>query len=96
MALLLACAVHHNLVTQTEVLDLGSRDAVIADVERIWGLEAVFDITRRIGNIIFLLVIMVEIDQLLAVRELLQNATLLRTDSCWEAARQAEPTRRAR
>jgi hypothetical protein len=96
MALLLARAVLHDLVTHTEVLDLGCPNVVVADVERIGVLEAVFDIHCAIGNIILLVVVMVEIDQLLAVHELVQNATLPRADPCREAAHQAEPTRRAR
>jgi hypothetical protein len=96
MALLLTCAVLYDLVTHTEVLDPGSPGAVVADVKRIGGLEAVSDVARIIGNIVRLVVVVVEIDQLLAVHELVQNATLPRADSCREAARQAEPARRAR
>jgi hypothetical protein len=96
MALLFTCAVLHDLVTHTEVLDPGGSDVVVADVERIGSLEAVFDFARCTGNIVCLVVVMVEINNLLAVHELVQNATLPWADSCREAARQAKPARRAR
>jgi hypothetical protein len=96
VALLLACAVLYDLVTHTEVLDPSGPDAVVADVERVGSLEAVFDFARSTRNIVSLVVVVVEIDNLLAVHELVQNATLARADSRRKAARQAEPARRAR
>jgi hypothetical protein len=96
MALLFACAVLYDFVTRTKVLDPSGPDAVVPDIERIGSLEAIFDVARNTGNIVCLVVVMVEIDQLLAVHELVQNATLLRADSYREAARQAEPACRAR
>jgi hypothetical protein len=96
MALLFACAVLYDFVTHTEMLDPSGPDAVVPDVERIGRLEAVFDFARSTRNIVGLVVVVVEIDQLLAVHELVQNGTLPRADSCREAARQAEPARRAR
>jgi hypothetical protein len=95
MALLFAGPVLYNLVTHTEVLDPSSPDAVVPDVERIRGLETVFDVARSTRNIVSLVVVMVKVNQLLTVRELVQNATLLWADRCGEAARQAEPARRA-
>jgi hypothetical protein len=96
MALPFACAVLYDLVARTEVLDPSGPNAVVADIERFGSLEAVFDVASNTRNIVCLVVVMVEINQLLAVHELVQSATLPRADSWREAARQAEPARCAR
>jgi hypothetical protein len=80
MTLLFACAILYDLVTHSEMLDLGGSDAVVADIERIVGLEAVCDMTSRTRDVVLLVVVMVEIHQLFAMRELVQNATLFRAD----------------
>jgi hypothetical protein len=80
MTLLFACAILYDLVTHSKMLDLGGSDAVVADKERIVGLEAVCDITSRTGDVVLVVVVMVEIHQLFAMRELVQNATLFPAD----------------
>jgi hypothetical protein len=61
MTLLLARAVLFDLVTHAKMLDSGGSDVVVANVESILILEAVFDIAHRTGDVVLLVVVMIEI-----------------------------------
>jgi hypothetical protein len=65
---------------------------IIANVERVRGLETFGDGASLARNIICLVVIVVKEDELFAVCKLIQNAAFV--EPFGEATRQAEPARR--
>jgi hypothetical protein len=73
-----ASAVTDVLEADTEVLNSGRCIPVIPSVESVRRLETLGDCASFAWDIVFFIVVMVEEDQLLAVRKLIQYATLLR------------------
>jgi hypothetical protein len=78
------------------VVNSSGRRVIIPEVERVRVLEAFGDLAFRARNVISLRVIVVENNKLLAVSQLIQDATFSWLYSNGEAARQAEAARRAR
>jgi hypothetical protein len=96
VALRTASAIFDGLVTNAEAVDSSGRRVVIANVERVRGLEARGDVASSTRDIVCLVVIVVEENELFAVCKLIQNATFTQVYPYGEATRQAESARRTR
>jgi hypothetical protein len=87
VALRAARTVLRGLETYAEAVDSSGCRVIIANVERVPGLEAIGNLASRARDIIGLVVIVVEEDELFAMCKLIQNATFPRIYPYREATR---------